>query len=101
MKLVLFQSAPNGEVLPGLMTDRGVVDISGAVKKAYSPQLTMQGIIDDFDRLKPALQKLAAEGQATPAGQVRLKAPLPRPGKAWSPQSSPPMGRPCWTPRDG
>ena len=26
---------------------------------------------------------------------------MPRPGKAWSPQSSPPMGRPCWTPRDG
>ena len=58
---------PNGEVLPGLMTDRGVVDISGAVKKGYTPQLTMQGIIDGFDRLKPALEKLAAEGKAVPA----------------------------------
>ena len=81
MKLVLFQSAANGEILPGLMTDRGVVDISGAVKKGYTPQLTMQGIIDDFDRLKPALEKLAAEGKAVPAGQVQLKPPLPRPGK--------------------
>ena len=81
MKLVLFQSAANGEILPGLMTDRGVVDISGAVKKGHTPQLTMQGIIDGFDRLKPALEKLAAEGKAVPAAQVRLKAPLPRPGK--------------------
>ena len=81
MKLVLFQSAPNGEIVPGLMTERGVVDISGAVKKSYTPQLTMQGIIDDFDRLKPALEKLAAEGKAVPADKVQLKAPLPRPGK--------------------
>ena len=81
MKLVLFQAAPNGEILPGLMTDRGVVDISGAVKKSYTPQLTMQGIIDDFDRLRPALEKLAADGEAVPLAQVRLKPPLPRPGK--------------------
>ncbi len=68
MKLVLFQAAPNGEVLPGLMTDRGVVDISGAVEKGHTPQLTMQGIIDDFDRLRPALDKLAAEGSGHAAG---------------------------------
>jgi len=81
VKLVLFQSAANSEILPGLFTDRGVVDISAAVKKGYTPQLTMQGIIDDYDRLKPSLEKLAAEGKAVPAGQVRLKPPLPRPGK--------------------
>ena len=62
MKLVLFQSGANAEVLPGLMTGRGVVDISGAVKKGHTPQLTMQGIIDGFDALKPALEKLAADG---------------------------------------
>ena len=56
------------------MTDRGVVDISSAVKKGHTPQLTMQGIIDGFDGLKPALDKLAAEGKAVPAGQVQLKA---------------------------
>jgi len=81
VKLVLFQSASNGEVLPGLMTDRGVVDISAAVKKGHTPQLTMQGIIDGYDGLKPSLEKLAAEGKAVPAGQVQLKPPLPRPGK--------------------
>ena len=81
MKLVLFQTAAGSEILPGLMTDRGIVDISGAVQKSYTPQLTMQGIIDGFERLRPALDRLAAEGRAVPLAQVRLKAPLPRPGK--------------------
>ena len=81
MKLVLFKSAVNAELTPGLMTDRGVVDISGAVLKAHTPQLTMQGIIDGYDRLKPALERLAADGKATPLAEVRLGPPLPRPGK--------------------
>jgi len=59
VKLVLFQTAPTAEVLPGLLIDRGVVDISGAVAKSYTPQLTMQGIIHDFERLRPTLDKLA------------------------------------------
>ena len=45
-----------------MLTDRGVVDISAAVKKRYTPQLTMQGIIDEFDDLRPALEKLPREG---------------------------------------
>ena len=49
MKLVLFQESEAGAQLPGLLTDRGVVDISGAVKSNYTPQLVMEGIIDDFD----------------------------------------------------
>ena len=81
MKLVLFQAAPSVEILPGVLTGRGVVDISAAVQKSYTPQLTMQGIIDDFGRLRPALQKLAGEGAAVPVKRVRLRPPLPRPGK--------------------
>src|SRR5476651_325814 len=81
VKFVLFQTAPNAEILPGLLTDRGVVDISTVVKKSYTPQLTMTGIIDDFDRLRPALQRLAGEGPAIALAQVRLRPPLPRPGK--------------------
>jgi 2-keto-4-pentenoate hydratase/2-oxohepta-3-ene-1,7-dioic acid hydratase in catechol pathway len=52
-----------------------------AVQKSYTPQLTMQGIIDDFDHLRPTLEKLARDGKALPLDQVRLGAPLPRPGK--------------------
>ena len=81
MKLVLFQTAPGAGIAPGLLTGRGVVDISAAVTKSYTPQLTMQGIIDGFERLRPALNKLAAEGPAVPLERVRLKPPLPRPGK--------------------
>ena len=81
MKLVLFKSATGAGILPGLLTERGVVDISAAVKKSYTPQLTMQGIIDDFERLRPALEKLGDEGAALPLESVRLRSPLPRPGK--------------------
>jgi 2-keto-4-pentenoate hydratase/2-oxohepta-3-ene-1,7-dioic acid hydratase in catechol pathway len=81
VKLVLFQAAGEAAMLPGLLTGRGVVSIAGHVKTSYTPQLTMQGIIDDFERLRPGLEQLAAEGAATPLDKVRLRAPLPRPGK--------------------
>src|SRR3569833_2731029 len=81
VKLVLFQASAGADPVPGLLTDRGVVDISSAVKKGTTPQLTMQGIIDDFDRLRPVLEKLASGGAATPFAQAQLKPPLPRPGK--------------------
>ncbi len=67
MKLVLFENPGDSEPRPGLLTGRGVVDISGHVAQSYTPQLTMQGIIDDFERLRPALEKLAANGEAKPA----------------------------------
>lgn len=81
MKLVLFQTAPDAAPVPGLLTERGVVSLAGAVAGGHTPQLTMQGIIDGFDRLRPALERLAAEGAAHPVERVRLSPPLPRPGK--------------------
>ncbi|MFL6798438.1 MAG: fumarylacetoacetate hydrolase family protein [Xanthobacteraceae bacterium] len=86
MKLVLFEDpstggASTGEVLPGVWTDRGVVSIASEVKPSYTAQLTMQGIIDDFEGLRPALQRLAERGAAMPLDAVRLRPPLPRPGK--------------------
>jgi 2-keto-4-pentenoate hydratase/2-oxohepta-3-ene-1,7-dioic acid hydratase in catechol pathway len=81
LKLVLFQRNQTSEVLPGLMTDRGIVDISREVSIGHTPQLTMEGIIDDFDRLRPDLERQAAEGDAAPVESVRLRPPLPRPSK--------------------
>jgi 2-keto-4-pentenoate hydratase/2-oxohepta-3-ene-1,7-dioic acid hydratase in catechol pathway len=81
MKLVLFQTSERAEPVPGLLTDRGVVDISRAVERSYTPQLTMERLIDSFDRLRPALERQAAEDEALPLGSLRLRAPLPRPGK--------------------
>jgi 2-keto-4-pentenoate hydratase/2-oxohepta-3-ene-1,7-dioic acid hydratase in catechol pathway len=79
LKLALFEHA--AVVRPGIITERGLVDISRAVAAGHTPQLTMQGIIADFERLRPGLEKLARDEDALPLDKVRLKAPLPRPGK--------------------
>jgi 2-keto-4-pentenoate hydratase/2-oxohepta-3-ene-1,7-dioic acid hydratase in catechol pathway len=80
VKLVLFQPA-TGAAVPGVLTDRGVVSVADAVPAGHTPQLTMQGLIDDFDRLRPTLEGLAREREALPLADVRLRPPLPRPGK--------------------
>ncbi len=80
MRLVLFE-APGRDIRPGLLTERGVVDATSAVPAGHTPQATMQGLIDGFDTLRPALERLARNGAAVPVEQVRLRPPLPRPGK--------------------
>jgi len=81
VKLVLFQSSGSDEVIPGLMTERGIVSLAGTVKPAYTPQLAMQSIIDHFDELRPTLLRLSGDGDAIPPDTVRPRPPLPRPGK--------------------
>ncbi len=81
MKLVLFEAAGRPEVVPGVLTERGVVGIADAVSARPTPQATMVGIIDEFERLRPSLERLAHDGRALPLIDVRLRPPLPRPGK--------------------
>jgi len=81
VKLVMFQIAGKPNVMPGLLTDRGVVSIADAVPSGATTQSTMTGIIDNFDQLRPALERLTQEGTAIPASDVRLRPPLARPGK--------------------
>ena len=83
MKLVLFEIAGQDTLAPGVLTGRGVVSVAGALGdvQQLSPQQVMQRIIDDFDALRPALDDLAAAGEAMPLDKVRLGPPLPRPGK--------------------
>ena len=81
MRLVLFERRGEAEVRPGLLTPRGVVDITEATGLGYAPQLTMTSIIDRFEDLKPALERLQGEGPALALEGVRLRPPLPRPGK--------------------
>ena len=81
MRLVLFEFPGKGDVCPGVLTNEGVVNVADAVPAGHSPQLTMQGIIDDFDRLRPELERRVRTSQALPLASVRLRAPLPRPGK--------------------
>ena len=81
MKLVNFETENRAATRPGLLTERGIVDISTAVRKGHTPQLTMQGIIDQFDELRSGLEDLVQNGVALPDESVRLRSPLPRPGK--------------------
>jgi 2-keto-4-pentenoate hydratase/2-oxohepta-3-ene-1,7-dioic acid hydratase in catechol pathway len=81
VRLVLFEPAAGGEAAPGLLTERGVVSVADLVPRGGTPQLTMQGFIDGFDRLRPALDRALAERAPLPIEQVRLRPPLPRPGK--------------------
>jgi len=81
VKLVLFELPGRGDVWPGVLTDQGVVNVADAVRVGHSPQLTMQGIIDDFDRLRPELERRVRTSETLPLSSVRLRAPLPRPGK--------------------
>jgi 2-keto-4-pentenoate hydratase/2-oxohepta-3-ene-1,7-dioic acid hydratase in catechol pathway len=79
MKLALFQKG--ADVLPGVITERGIVSVADCVRLGATPQLTMTGIIDDFERLRPALEHRAKDGEAVPLENVQLRPPLPRPGK--------------------
>ena len=83
MKLVLFECADTDATRPGLLTERGVVDISAAVQNQIrpAPAETINAIIDDFETLRPDLAQLELDGPAVPLDSVRLRAPLPRPGK--------------------
>jgi 2-keto-4-pentenoate hydratase/2-oxohepta-3-ene-1,7-dioic acid hydratase in catechol pathway len=80
MKLCLFETA-SGEVASGVLTDGGVVPIADAVPAGHTPQLTMQALIDGFTALRPALERLARERAPLRLADVRLRPPLPRPGK--------------------
>jgi 2-keto-4-pentenoate hydratase/2-oxohepta-3-ene-1,7-dioic acid hydratase in catechol pathway len=81
MKLVLFQMAGGRDVLPGVLTERGVVSVADAVPSGHTPQATMAGIIDNFETLRGALERRAREGGAMPLSEIQLRPPLPRPGK--------------------
>jgi 2-keto-4-pentenoate hydratase/2-oxohepta-3-ene-1,7-dioic acid hydratase in catechol pathway len=80
VKLVLFEAA-DAAVLPGVLTAEGVVSIADAVPLGHSPQATMEAVIDGFERLRPELEQLARERDPLPLSEIRLRAPLPRPGK--------------------
>ncbi|HUN74725.1 MAG TPA: fumarylacetoacetate hydrolase family protein [Steroidobacteraceae bacterium] len=81
MRLVLFRPAAEAEPRPGLLEERGVIDIAAVVPRLPSPQLRMQALIDDFERLRPELARLRETAQATPLEKATLLPPLPRPGK--------------------
>lgn len=81
MKFVMFATAASKRLSPGLLTDRGVVDLSAAVPRGQTPQLAMTLLIDEFEALRPHLEQLSSSAPALALESVRLGPPLPRPGK--------------------
>jgi len=81
MKLVLFNGPDERVQTPGLLTERGIVDISSVVERCATAQATMVKLIDQFETLRPGLEQLAEAGDAIDPSRVTLRAPLPRPGK--------------------
>lgn len=84
MRLVLFEGPGAGRgVRPGALTDQGIVDLSPVAGRldGISPQLLMEQIIEAFDDLRPDFEALAASALPLPVEVVRLRPPLPRPGK--------------------
>lgn len=68
---------------PCIVEEDGVIDIGQEVQGllAGSPQLTLENIITNFQFLGSRLERLEREGRTIPLNQVRLRAPVPRPGK--------------------
>ena len=68
---------------PCILRTNGVVDISREVRdlQGGSPQLLLENIILNFQFLRPKLERLENRGRVLPFGEVRLRPPVPRPGK--------------------
>jgi 2-keto-4-pentenoate hydratase/2-oxohepta-3-ene-1,7-dioic acid hydratase in catechol pathway len=71
------------EFRPCLVKQDGVVDISDVVGAfaGAPPQYVLETLINKFDSLRTALQRVQSNGTTIPLSQVRLRAPVPRPGK--------------------
>jgi len=78
MKLVLFDNYK-----PGLLKGDAVVDVTTVTQgvAGRNGQETMEGIIANFDALRPELTRQLNEGKEVPLADVQLRAALPRPGK--------------------
>ncbi len=68
---------------PCLVKGRGVVDITDLVGlgKGVPPQAVLENLIKNYAKLLPKLKALEANGKAISFSKVRLRSPVPRPGK--------------------
>ena len=84
MKIALFERPSTGGGLrAGVLVESGVVDASDVVRAepGRPAQEMMEKLIDRFDEVRPALAELEQRGSPLALSEVRLRAPLPRPGK--------------------
>ena len=78
MKLVLFN-----DHIPGVLKEDRVVDISSVVESVphLNGQTWMAGLIENFDQYRGAIEKAVKAADGVAIDSVRLRAPLPEPGR--------------------
>ena len=78
MKLVLFN-----DHIPGVLKEDRVVDISSVVEGVphLNGQTWMAGLIENFDQYRGAIEKAVKAADGVAIDTVRLRAPLPEPGR--------------------
>ena len=78
MKLAYFN-----DFTLGIVKGDGVVDVSGIVRDIphLGPHDLITGLIERWEQYRERLEKAADSSRSIPLGRVRLRAPLPRPGK--------------------
>ena len=78
MKLAYF----NNYTL-GVVKDDQVVDVSSIVEEIphVGPHDLISRLIEKFDEYRPRLEEVTESSKGIPLDQVRLRAPLPKPGK--------------------
>jgi 2-keto-4-pentenoate hydratase/2-oxohepta-3-ene-1,7-dioic acid hydratase in catechol pathway len=77
MRLVTYER--NGQRSIGVLTDAGVIDLPAASGGALP--VDMLTLLQGGEAALRQAKEAAAKGQAVPLAQVRLLAPVPRPGK--------------------
>ena len=67
----------------GVLRGDDVIDVSAAVSDIphIGPHDLISGLIARFDDYRGALEKLAEDGEGVPVAGVRIRPPLPKPGK--------------------
>ena len=78
MKLAYFN-----DFTLGIVRDDSVVDVSGIVRDIphLGPHDLISGLIERWAQYRERLEEAAESSRSIPLGRVRLRAPLPRPGK--------------------
>ena len=79
MRIAVFDDHRIGIVA----SDDTVADVTGLLERyePLGPEDLIPDLIEHFDKLRPELERMAAQGGGTPLQQVRLRAPLTRPSK--------------------
>jgi 2-keto-4-pentenoate hydratase/2-oxohepta-3-ene-1,7-dioic acid hydratase in catechol pathway len=78
MKVTFFD-----EFVPGVVKEESIVDISDVIglPSICPPQQRMEWLIENWPAQREALEEFVMGAPGTPLGEVRLRAPLPRPSK--------------------